>query len=283
MLNKSWTINLIRRYGHQISPLSLLKYRAYVLRENAGAAAAGQLLNLRLRGLIRGDVWLREGSTDFATFDELLITRVYDRLLSNVASAEYIVDLGANIGLATRIFATRFPRAKVASVEADGANFGILKRNVAQLEAEGRSIPFHRAIWGENVSLAVVRSAVNVESNSRISVGQNPAEGDQSVQGITMDEVLAIAKFPRIDILKIDVEGAEVELFKGDLGWLDRTQKIAIEFHGDSRERSGFDRAMSERGFEIDDDDPHTVIATRRQNPSGSAPLEATHVSSPHR
>jgi hypothetical protein len=38
---------------------------------------------------------------------------------------------------------------------------------------------------------------------------------------------------------------------------------IAIEFHGDSRERSGFGTIMERYGFQIDDSNPHTVIAIR--------------------
>ena len=78
-----------------------------------------------------------------------------------------------------------------------------------------------------------------------------------------MNEVLARSGFPYADLLKVDIEGAEVELFRGDLTWLDRTNAIAIEFHQDSRRESRFDAIMQEHGFDIDDSHRHTVLAIR--------------------
>jgi hypothetical protein len=61
----------------------------------------------------------------------------------------------------------------------------------------------------------------------------------------------------------VDIEGAEVELFKGNLDWLLKVRAIAIEFHRDSRNVSAFDRIMADYGFSILVDGAHTVLATR--------------------
>jgi hypothetical protein len=80
-------------------------------------------------------------------------------------------------------------------------------------------------------------------------------------------ELLAVephrGTYEMLDILKVDIEGAEVELFKGDVGWLSRVRAIAIEFHDDSREVSGFDRLMRDHGFRVLDSNPHTVLALK--------------------
>jgi len=62
----------------------------------------------------------------------------------------------------------------------------------------------------------------------------------------------------------VDIEGAETELFKGDLSWLARVNAIAIEFHGESRMASHFDDAMQEFGFCIYNEDRHTVLAVKK-------------------
>jgi hypothetical protein len=83
------------------------------------------------------------------------------------------------------------------------------------------------------------------------------------VQGFTMEEILASSAFQQVDLLKVDIEGAEVELFRNDLGWLDRVGAIAIEFHGRSRDESGFDQMLTEHGFKVCAEDSHTVLAIR--------------------
>jgi hypothetical protein len=47
-----------------------------------------------------------------------------------------------------------------------------------------------------------------------------------------MDRVLADAAFPRVDLFKCDIEGAEVDVFSnGSLGWLGQTACVLIELH----------------------------------------------------
>src|SRR5215204_1702024 len=81
-----------------------------------------------------------------------------------------------------------------------------------------------------------------------------------------LNRIMAEAGFDRIDLLKVDVEGAEVELFKGNLEWLRAVSCIAIEFHQGSRQTSGFDEIMSRYGFRIFDTGSHTVVAVATQN-----------------
>ncbi|WP_261361958.1 FkbM family methyltransferase [Frigoriglobus tundricola] len=81
--------------------------------------------------------------------------------------------------------------------------------------------------------------------------------------GVTLESLIGAAGFPHIDLLKVDVEGAEVELFRTADRWIDRVNVICIEFHGDSRETTGFDRLMAEHGFRIVYTDYHTTLALR--------------------
>jgi hypothetical protein len=61
--------------------------------------------------------------------------------------------------------------------------------------------------------------------------------------------------------VKVDVEGAEIELFKGDLDWLNHTGAIAIEFHGNARAVCNFDNIVHQYGFAVQAEDGHTVLA----------------------
>jgi hypothetical protein len=76
-----------------------------------------------------------------------------------------------------------------------------------------------------------------------------------------MQSIYQRSGFQEVDLLKVDIEGAEVQLLQGDLSWLDHVRVVAIEFHGDSRKESGFDEIM--KGRRIIDDSSHTTLAIK--------------------
>jgi hypothetical protein len=95
-----------------------------------------------------------------------------------------------------------------------------------------------------------------------IRVSESQA-GVNSFDGLMLKESITEAGFPRVDLLKIDIEGAETELFKHSKEWIESVGAIAIEFHGNNRKASGFDTVMRQRGFFVDDSHEHTTVAIR--------------------
>jgi FkbM family methyltransferase len=61
---------------------------------------------------------------------------------------------------------------------------------------------------------------------------QRAAESTNEVSAITMEDILRKLAVSRIDLLKLDIEGSERELFSTDAGaWLDRVEYIVVELH----------------------------------------------------
>jgi hypothetical protein len=104
------------------------------------------------------------------------------------------------------------------------------------------------------------------EESSSSDIFLVPAPGTtagERVRGLTMNSILAESGFDQVDLLKVDIEGAEADLFRGQNEWLHRVRGIAVEFHGDARRESGFDNTMRDFGFRIADEGAHTVLAIR--------------------
>jgi hypothetical protein len=59
-----------------------------------------------------------------------------------------------------------------------------------------------------------------------------------------MRSLLGRSGFPRIDVLKVDIEGAELELFTGPTDWLASVDCVVVETH--DRFRPGSDAAVRE-------------------------------------
>jgi methyltransferase FkbM-like protein len=74
-------------------------------------------------------------------------------------------------------------------------------------------------------------------------------------------DLVAVSGFTTVDILKVDIEGAEVQLFSGNLDWLERVRALLIEFHDESRQESDFDAIMRRYHFRIREETRHTVLA----------------------
>jgi FkbM family methyltransferase len=263
LLSRSWSLSIVLKHAAYMSLPSAIRYRNLLVREARGAASPEKVIRLRMRRPFPGDVWLREAGSDRSTFREVVLVGIYEALARGLRDCEYVMDLGANIGLASRFFAAAFPPCKIFAVEPDAQNFALLERNLSWLGSQGRSQVFRAAVWDrdEAVSLGLPPQGLNFDA---IRVAGASASGrGTSVPGQTMATLMERSGFPRVDLLKVDVEGAEVEMFRGDLSWLERVRAIAIEFHQDSRERSGFDCIMQRFGFRLDNSHPHTVTAFR--------------------
>jgi FkbM family methyltransferase len=160
----------------------------------------------------------REGS-DRASFEHVF-GGAYE--LDVPAEPKLIVDLGANAGYASVFFALRYPSARVIAVEPVPENARLVRKNVSRLE---RVDVVEAAAWPRPARLTLVDPGKGFWG-MRVS---EDAEGE--VAAVTIPELLDRAGTDRIDILKIDIEGAEAELFSENTAWLGRVGVLVLELH----------------------------------------------------
>ena len=260
----SWTLELFRKWRPFLGTSSILRLRALELRQGRGELTPGHLVDLRPRRPFEGSVRIREQGTDLDTLKEIFIEGVYRQSAEHLQKCETIVDLGANVGLATIYFAGMYPGCRIFSVEAHPDNFACLSHNVRRLVREDRCSLLQAAIWNASGSKLTL-GAPNPVAFSGYKVVENGSGSGPAAPSISMTDLLARYEIPFVDLLKVDIEGSEVELFRWDSEWLERVGAIAIEFHGDSRERSGFDAVVARHGFrQIEPSGRHTVLVARQ-------------------
>ena len=249
---------------------SVMRFREYSIRSQKQECPEGSLLKLNMRSPLRGELLLRERGSDILTFTEVIQQQVYRDVITKVRNCETIVDLGANIGLASRYFAEHFPNCKILAVEPNPSTYQVLVSNVARLVASGRCRTLQAAVWSSEKPL-VGEAEDDPEHFSAFAVHETAANfAENAIAGLPMEKIIAHSGFQTVDLLKVDIEGAEVELFKGNVDWLQRVRTIAIEFHDNSRERSQFDDLMKQYDFRITDSGSHTVLAMRDEVSSRS-------------
>ena len=174
---------------------------------------------------------MRIDDSDIRVFKQIFVDNEYDSLnLPKVVDT--IVDLGANIGLSALFFMKKYPDARIIAVEPDAVNFEIMKRNLEDYSSQVTLL--NAAIWPSDGEVSLVE---HDESNEglgawgyRTETLTEGAEG--SVSAISIPTLMKQSSINYIDILKVDIEGAEYELFeKGYESWLDKVGLIIIETH----------------------------------------------------
>ena len=203
-----------------------------------------------LRGVLLGVpdsdkiVEIRPATSDVDVFAAVFLEHEYD-IASLVGPVQTIVDLGANTGLAAMFFTLRYPGARVIAVEPELANYQILCRNTRDL---GTVEAVHAAIWSDDTTLSVettdqagARLADWGFQTKDVPAGPNA----QRVEALGMQSLLHRFNLHRVDLLKVDIEGAEHELFGPFAArWLPKVQNVLIETH--ERFRPGSDRRVTD-------------------------------------
>jgi FkbM family methyltransferase len=208
----------------------------------------GELFSLTSR-YARHPVYCRQGTSDFQVFIQIFVEREYS-CVDDLREIRTIIDCGANVGYSTAYFLTRFPRAKIVSVEPDPENFGMLRRNV---QPYGERVqPVSSGVWSHPATLRMSDKPYRdgqAWSQQVCECGPN----ESGFQAVDMNQLIAMSDAPRIDLLKMDIEGAEAVVFSKNVdSWLDRIETLVIELHEDSMFGNGrqvVKRVMAERGF----------------------------------
>jgi FkbM family methyltransferase len=125
-------------------------------------------------------------------------------------AAKTIVDLGAHVGLATLRLLAKRPGAKAIAVEADPVLIPRLRENLAGLPVE----IVHAAIGPDVGERDFYRSDISSWGNSLEK--QEWFQDAVKVPTTTLDALLDAQGIEAVDLLKVDIEGAEWELFAAD-------------------------------------------------------------------
>ncbi len=206
-------------------------YELKQLIQNMGDAAVFQKQGTN--NLITFDgykVLVRRTSSDVPVFSQVFYYKEYQAVVDAVRDPQtirHIIDAGANVGFTSLYLAKQFPDAKIISIEPEDQNYAMMLKNF-QLNV-CKAIPLKVALWNKREKLGIDRSfrdhrdwAVAVQS------------GGTDVDGVTIPDLMATYSMPTIDILKIDIEGAERFIFDTEehvRQFLPKTRYIAMEIH----------------------------------------------------
>lgn len=231
VVSQTWTA--LRRYG----PRAAFFLLAANLRRKSGSTRQ-HIQRLSLKG-IEHPLHLREGRSDPFFFGQIFLDQEFAPVRGlDVAT---MIDLGGNAGLASVWFLNTFPRAKLVTIEVNPDNYPMLEANLRPYG--NRATVVKGGVWWRQTPLALVRRQNEGDAHVREALpGDDPAE---IMEGWDVPALMARGGFTRIDLLKIDIEGAEVDLLLKDAErWLPHVRNLSLELHGPECE-AALDRALA--------------------------------------
>ncbi len=159
-----------------------------------------------------------------------------------------IVDLGSNIGCTLVHYDRLYKPKTLIGVEMDAENYALAHRNT-RINGTQCSL-LHAAIWPTDGEVAY---AGEEAWGFTIAPG-----GETRVRALSMESLIHQYKLYRIDYLKIDIEGAELQLLQGDLYWTQVVRRLHVEIHYPDRERfEAINDALVRAGFSTERDTVH--------------------------
>ncbi|MFN8582560.1 MAG: FkbM family methyltransferase [Gemmatimonadaceae bacterium] len=181
---------------------------------------------------------------DIYTLAEVLRARQY-QLRSDVPAHPVIVDGGAHIGLASIWFASVYPGAQLHCFEPEPRNADLLRRNMAQLSAAHvNGAALGRASGTGLLHLAPVPAMHSLKSGTA-------GEKTVTVPVVALADYLESEHISRVDVLKLDVEGSELDALQG-LGERIRDVSVIVgEMHESLVDEGEFYGFLESRGYRL--------------------------------
>lgn len=223
-------------------------YRAYLRVQKGCRNRDKQRVTIWLDGFV---VEGSDGPALLHQYEEIVQRKSFDFNPKNDQPTIYCC--GANIGLEVLHLEQLYPGAHIKAFEPDPELFDILKSNIERNESRAELV---------NAAVADKNGVISFQPDGKLGgkIGSGPVE----VRTIRLSELLQAEK--SIDLLIMDIEGAENIVLKDCAPYLNKVQYLFVEWHSDENQPQALDallQVLSENGFRY-----------RLNNNLGSAPFQ---------
>jgi FkbM family methyltransferase len=185
---------------------------------------------------VRHPIFVRPNTADVRTILDTVVREEYGQLRLE-SEPKWMIDAGAYIGDTSCYFLSRFAGLRVIALEPNSPSYEMAKMNLR---------PYGERVSTLNKGLA--------EKDGRLSFGGSSTGvsmrgGDFEIDCTCIETILKEFSIPHINILKMDIEGAEEMIFlESPERWLQKVDVLLIELHGDRIEKL-VQNVLSRNGF----------------------------------
>jgi FkbM family methyltransferase len=209
-------LKLLLKYLHELGAVTLLNYLydRFVIKE--------KILKIKIKGL-HDKVLIRNHPSDISIFSQIFVYKEYDVEIN--MEVKTIIDCGANIGLASLFFLKKFPNIKIIAIEPEANNFLLLKRNLGLYK---NVTCINKGVWSKTANLEVLDFG---GGHSGFIVKEIESPNKASILAVSIDEIMSQFQLNYVDIVKLDIEGSEEQVFSNYSKWIEQVSFIFCEIH----------------------------------------------------
>jgi FkbM family methyltransferase len=222
----------LRWYG------SVLKHSPTILRERKFYSA-----DHNMRGILRFRLLGRDFTVDATTDNnypflrEFFVRRIYFREFRQL-SFDTCLDLGCNVGEVTSfLMELAGPKGRVIGVDPLAYPDNVVRSRIATIPG----IKIHQGVLcGESIR----------HDSTALHAMCDPYGFDTNL-AITVEELKKTYDLQHIDFLKMDIEGAEFDIFRDSVAWLDGVDNLAMEVHNAVGDPTEIIERLQQKGFRV--------------------------------
>lgn len=166
------------------------------------------------------EIKVADGPSAASQYSYIFQQQCYD--FPSAESDPLILDCGANIGIGVLFWKQRFPKCRIVAFEADPYVFDFLSRNCGAWGFDGLTL-LNKALWSSE-------GTINFDSNK--ADGGHVSNGDHGERSVALPCTrLSPYLDQKIALLKMDIEGAELEVMEECKDKLSNVERIFVEYH----------------------------------------------------
>ncbi|MEN9963762.1 MAG: hypothetical protein RL582_857 [Bacteroidota bacterium] len=169
-------------------------------------------------------IYLRRKGSDYVVFEDIFLKHEYH--FKHTSQPEFILDAGANIGLAAVFFKRKFPQVRLLCIEPEPSNFEMLKKNTAHYSGIEC---LQKGLWYKTCALQILDDGLGEWG---FTVKEAKETDPNTVQAVSIPDLIQSYNIKHIDVLKMDIEGSEIEVLQNNHeAWIPHTGTLLIELH----------------------------------------------------
>ncbi len=224
-------------------------------------------------------VWVRKNQSDLLILHQIFLERSYDLqaayALNDCGTLGTIVDLGGNTGQAAAYFTARYRPHTLLTVEPIAESRAVLLRNArasglnwlvderAVSDAEGELAFAVSGFWDTCTAVPDVYELRRTRPHRLENILTRPS---RTVASVTVERLLDDHGIEHIDLLKVDIEGSERDIFAEPQPWMKHVDRIVMEIHDKYIDGDAVRATLRAAGF--------TRVPPRSPDPVGFNPVE---------
>jgi FkbM family methyltransferase len=183
--------------------------------------------------------------------------------LPGVVAPKLIVDAGSNVGFSVLYFRSRFPAARIVAVEPDAATFARLRENTEGLGG----VELVNAAMSDRDGDATLYAGSESWAMSLIPGADRTRR--EAVRAVTLDSLVDELSLGCIDVLKLDIEGAEIPVLRSTTV-LGRVRVIVFEYHREYADVALWELLEHLKGFRLrrfdGNSESHATVVLERED-----------------